>query len=408
MNTVTFPKTSESPPKRHPKVYFVRMIPWILLHVACLAAFWIDITTLSILMCISLYIIRMWGVTAGYHRYFSHKAYKTSRVFQFFLAFVAQSSLQRGVLQWANDHRRHHTHSDTELDPHSPRLHGFIYSHVEWVYALDVHDNNYSMVEDLKKYPELVWLDKYRHLPGVLLGIATWLIDGWSGLVVGFYISTVLVWHCTFFINSLAHVFGSQRYLTADDSRNNFWLALLTLGEGWHNNHHHYPISVQQGFFWWEIDISYYILKCLSWVGIVWDLKKPPHNIIQKTINLSPRMIVLINRFFTTVGFDLSLIIHKLENLKSAITPNLPQKNEIKENLFLELAIVKNMIEVKMTMLDKLPIKLSEVMKKNLEESIQLLKKLEDWKTQHIHEMSEQFVLTLNAILNHLTLKTSQ
>lgn len=261
---------------RHPKVYLSQALSFILLHISCLAIFWIEVTEASILLAISLYLIRVWGVTAGYHRYFSHKTFKTSRIFQFILACIAQTSMQRGVLQWANDHRRHHAHSDTELDTHSPKVHGFLYAHVGWIFALDAQDSNYEMMQDFKKFPELVWLDRHKHLPGLVLGVLCALFGGLSGFVVGFCISTVLLFHLTFSINSLAHIYGTQPYDTKDDSRNNWWLAILTFGEGWHNNHHHFPISVRQGFRLWEIDISYYILKILSWFGIVWDLRFPP------------------------------------------------------------------------------------------------------------------------------------
>ncbi|MCH7991235.1 MAG: acyl-CoA desaturase, partial [Gemmatimonadetes bacterium] len=131
------------------------------------------------------------------------------------------------------------------------------------------------------KYPALVWLDKQVYLPAILLGFGVWAWGGWAMLVVGFFWSTVLLFHCTFFINSLAHVSGSQRYLTGDDSRNNFWLALITLGEGWHNNHHHYQSSARQGFLWWEVDVSFYVLRAMAWFRLVWDLRTPPAAIVR-------------------------------------------------------------------------------------------------------------------------------
>ena len=185
-----------------------------------------------------LYLLRMFGITAGYHRYFAHRAYKTSRAFQFVLACLAQSSAQRGVLWWAGKHRWHHRHSDTELDVHSPARHGFLYAHVGWIWA-PCHDaTDLALVPDLANFPELVWLDRHPYFTAVLLAVAAWLLGGWPGLVVGFFWSTVCTWHATFCINSLAHVLGRRRYVTGDDSRNNWWLAVLTLGEGWHNNHH--------------------------------------------------------------------------------------------------------------------------------------------------------------------------
>lgn len=227
-----------------------------------------------------LYWVRMWAVTAGYHRYFSHRTYKTSRVFQFILAFLAQTASQRGVLWWSAHHRDHHKFSDEERDVHSPAQHGFVHSHMGWLYDGN-GKTDYSRVKDLARYPELVLLDKYWTVPPTILGISMWLWMGWPGLLVGFFLSTCVLMHCTFTINSLSHIWGKRRYETTDTSRNNWILALITLGEGWHNNHHHFMNSTRQGFFWWELDISYYSLKVLSWLGIVWDLKEPPARVYE-------------------------------------------------------------------------------------------------------------------------------
>ena len=202
-------------------------------------------------------------------------------ILQFCLAFLAQTSAQRGILWWAAKHRRHHKYSDTELDVHSPVQRGFLYSHVGWIFVPRNDDTDYAIVRDLARYKELVWLDRQPYLPAAVLALATWLIAGWPGLVVGFCWSTVVLWHATFCINSLAHVVGRQRYVTGDQSRNNWLLALLTMGEGWHNNHHAYQASVRQGFRWWEYDPTYYALRVLSWLGIVWDLHVPPKAVIR-------------------------------------------------------------------------------------------------------------------------------
>lgn len=268
--------------KKHPKVFMTEAIPFVMVHLACLFVFLTGVTKSSLIICLVLHFIRIWAISAGYHRYFSHRSFKTSRVFQFILAFLAQSSTQRGVLQWANDHRKHHRYSDTENDLHSPRKHGFLYSHFGWIFAKETYDRQYEHMQDFKRYLEIVWINKYYHLPPITLALLTYIIAGWPGLIVGFFISTVLVYHCTFFINSLTHMFGKQRYITGDDSRNHWLLALLTFGEGWHNNHHYYPSSVRQGFFWWEIDVSYYILKLLEFFHIVWDLRIPPQEVIHR------------------------------------------------------------------------------------------------------------------------------
>jgi len=256
-------------------------IPYVLAHLVCLTAIWTGVYLTDLLIAASLYALRVFAITGGYHRYFSHRAFKTSRAFQFILAVLAQTSIQRGVLWWAAVHRHHHKYSDSEEDVHSPARSGFWYSHVGWIFDKGNGETDMSSVPDLARYPELRWLDKYHMVPGVALGVLVWLVAGWSGLVVGFFWSTVAVWHSTYTINSLSHVFGKQRYLTGDTSRNNLWLALLTFGEGWHNNHHHYQSAACQGFRWYEIDITYYVLKALAAVGVVWDLKRPPKAVVR-------------------------------------------------------------------------------------------------------------------------------
>lgn len=251
-----------------------------LIHWACFGAFWTGTQPIDWVVCFSLYFIRMFGVTGGYHRYFSHRTYKTSRWFQFVLAFLAQTSSQKGALWWAAHHRRHHVESDQPNDIHSPRQQGVLYSHIGWLYNPRNDSTNYQKISDFSKYPELVFLNKNWLLPPILLGFGVWLWLGLSGLLIGFCLSTVLLWHGTFTINSLSHVYGYQDYETGDDSKNNFFLALITLGEGWHNNHHYYQACARQGFKWWQYDITYYILKVLSWVGLVWDIKEPPAHIL--------------------------------------------------------------------------------------------------------------------------------
>jgi stearoyl-CoA desaturase (delta-9 desaturase) len=182
------------------------------------------------------------------------------------------------------------------LDVHSPKHRGFWYAHLGWIFVPHQCDTDLSAVPDLAKYPELVWLDRHRYLPAIVLGVATWLVAGWTGLVVGFFWSTVLLYHGSFAINSLAHVHGNQRYVTGDDSRNNWWLALITMGEGWHNNHHAYMASTRQGFRWWEIDLTYYVLKVLSWTHLVWDLIEPPLVVIRNQKKLGRRMVEKVAR----------------------------------------------------------------------------------------------------------------
>ena len=266
----------------HDDIIYPGTIPFVLAHLACFAALWTGVTAGALAICVGLYLIRMFGVTAGYHRYFSHRTFRTGRVGQFLLASLAQSSAQRGVLWWAAKHRHHHRHSDTELDVHSPRQHGFWYSHVGWIFTRRHNDTDRDAVADLTKYPELRWLDRHQYLPAAVLAAAAWLVAGWPGLVVGFFWSTVLLYHGTFMINSLAHVHGTQRYITGDDSRNNWWLAVVTLGEGWHNNHHAYQRATRQGFRWWEYDPTWYALKVLAVLHVVRDLKRPPSRLLDQ------------------------------------------------------------------------------------------------------------------------------
>ena len=258
----------------------IKSIPFILMHLVCLCAFFTGVSWWSILLCVGLYASRMFALTAGYHRYFSHRTYKTSRFFQFLLALLGTMAAQKGPLWWAAHHRRHHKYTDTEGDVHSPRQNGFWWSHIGWVISDMYDDTDWEAIKDFARYPELRWLNKWHLVPPIALGTICYFLLGWEGLVVGFFISTVTLYHGTFSINSLAHMWGKQRYVTTDDSRNNLWLALLTGGEGWHNNHHHYMATVKQGFFWWEIDFSYYTLRILSWVRLVWDLRMPPPNLL--------------------------------------------------------------------------------------------------------------------------------
>ncbi len=249
--------------------------PFILAHVLCLLAFVTGVTTTALVLFLVLYWGRMFFITAGYHRYFSHRSYKLGRVAQFVMAFGGTSALQKGPLWWASHHRDHHRYSDTELDLHSP-LKGFWWSHVGWILCDKNNGWNPDDIKDFAKYPELRWLTKHDAVAPWMLGIFSWYVGGWSGLVFGFLCSTVLLWHCTFTVNSLAHVMGRRRYATTDTSRNSALVAFVTLGEGWHNNHHYYQASSRQGFFWWELDVTYYALKVLSWIGLVRDLKQPP------------------------------------------------------------------------------------------------------------------------------------
>jgi stearoyl-CoA desaturase (delta-9 desaturase) len=257
--------------------------PFIFLHFLPLAAIVTGVNTIDVVVCIGLYVVRMFGVTGAYHRYFAHRTYHTSRVFQFVLALLAMSSSQRGVLWWAAHHRHHHKHSDLPTDIHSPKQVGLFKAHVGWLFEPANTETRFDKIKDYAKYPELVFLDKNWYLPQTILGFLVWHFLGWSGLWIGFVLSTVLLWHGTFTINSLTHVWGKKVYESGDESKNSFILALVTLGEGWHNNHHYYQACARQGFHWWQIDITYYTLRALAKVGLIWDIREPPAEVVAGT-----------------------------------------------------------------------------------------------------------------------------
>ncbi len=235
-----------------------------------------------------LYVPRMFFITAGYHRYFSHRAYRTSRWFQLVLAVGATATFQKGVLWWAAHHRVHHRRSDQEGDLHSARRDGFWWSHMGWFLCRDLEGTDLTRVRDLARYPELRWLGTYWLVPPLVLAGLLLLVGGWFALVWGFAVSQVLTWHGTFTINSLSHMFGTRRYATDDDSRNNVVLALVTLGEGWHNNHHHYQVAVRQGFHWWQLDLTYLVLRVLAGLGVVWDLHGVPAHVLEAPAPATP------------------------------------------------------------------------------------------------------------------------
>ena len=249
---------------------------FIMMHGALLFVLVFPVTWKLIAMALGGYAFRMWAITIGYHRYFAHRSYKTSRIWQAVLAILGETTMQNGPIWWASVHRAHHKESDLPGDPHSPKQRGFWYAHTGWIFDRTKPKRDLSNVSDLLRYPELRWIDDHEWIPIFAYMFGCWLFAGLPGLVWGFVVSTVMVLHATMLINSLAHVWGSRRYETADDSRNNPVLAALTLGEGWHNNHHHYMSSARQGFYWWEVDMTYYSICVLSWLGIVWDVRVPP------------------------------------------------------------------------------------------------------------------------------------
>lgn len=255
-------------------------LPFWGVHAAAVAGvLWLGWSWSGFLLAVALYYVRMFGVTVGYHRYFSHRAFKTGRVMQFLLAVLGTLAVQKGVLWWAAHHRRHHKYSDEPEDIHSVRQDGLYWAHMGWFLSAAYEDTDEERIRDFAKFPELRWLNRHYLVPPIALLAALFWAGGAWALLWGFFVSTTLLWHGTFTINSLAHLVGRRRYATTDDSKNSLVLALLTLGEGWHNNHHYYPRAANQGFFWWEIDVAYYALKVLSWTRLVWDVHTPPSHV---------------------------------------------------------------------------------------------------------------------------------
>jgi stearoyl-CoA desaturase (delta-9 desaturase) len=268
--------------------------PFVLMSVSTLAGFYVGFSWVAFSMAVFLYVVRMFGITGVYHRYFSHKTYKTSRWFQFILALLGNSAAERGPLWWAAHHRHHHRFSDSPEDTHSPSQKGFWDAHMLWWSRRKNVATRLDLVPDLAKYPELMFLDRFDSvvplaLGGVMIALGSFLhhfypalgTTGFQMFIWAFVISTTVLFHGVATINSLSHVFGTRRFQTTDTSRNNWFLAIITLGEGWHNNHHHYCNSTRQGFFWWEIDITYYGLKMLEKLGLIWDLKPVPKRLLQ-------------------------------------------------------------------------------------------------------------------------------
>jgi stearoyl-CoA desaturase (delta-9 desaturase) len=265
------------------RIDLLTSIPFIMVHlVALVGAILVHPTVWDIALVVGLYYLRMWAVVVGFHRYLAHRSFKTSRAGQFALALLGTLALQKGPLWWAAHHRAHHKYSDTPRDIHSVRQNGFFWAHLKWIMVGRFEPTDWERIKDLNGYPELKWLNTYYLVPPILGAVLLGLTLGTWGVVWGFLVSTTLLWHGTFCVNSLAHVWGSKRYATEDDSRNNFFIAVFTLGEGWHNNHHHYPAAARQGFYWWEIDITYYVLWGMKRVGLVWDLRPVPEAALER------------------------------------------------------------------------------------------------------------------------------
>ncbi len=285
--------TETGPEERSERFAWVRALPYFAMHVGCLAVFFVGWSWLAVVIAMFLYALRVFTLTGFYHRYFSHRSFKTWRLIQFIFGAIGCTSVQRGPLWWAAHHRHHHVHSDDPEDLHSPRQKGIFWSHMGWFLTPRAERTNFKIIPDFAKYPELRFLDRFDLVPPALLtlflygfgeliawGAPDAGVTGLQLVVWGMLVSTIAVYHVTYLVNSATHLIGTRRYQTKDDSKNSMIVALLTFGEGWHNNHHYYPNSTRQGFFWWEIDITYYILNFMGMLGLVWDLKGVPERIL--------------------------------------------------------------------------------------------------------------------------------
>jgi stearoyl-CoA desaturase (delta-9 desaturase) len=274
------------------RINWLSSMPFFGFHALAVAGLFVGMDGRSLLLSAVLYFVRMSFITAGYHRYFAHRSFKTGRTMRLLLGLGGTTAVQKGPLWWAAHHRKHHLYADTDRDPHSPQR-GFWWSHVGWILCDKYKGVDYSDIRDLARYPELRFVDRHHWIgPSILFAICV-LVSGYPGVLVSFFLSTVVLWHATFAVNSIAHLFGRRRYETNDTSRNSLLVALATNGEGWHNNHHHYPTSARQGFFWWEIDISYYLLRALAAAGLVHDVRTPPERILAPTATVAHRPLSL-------------------------------------------------------------------------------------------------------------------
>ena len=286
------PANADPPRIRDESIAWLRITPFIALHLGCFAVIWVGVSAAAVWVAVGSYLLRAFAVSAFYHRGFSHRAFKTGRMTQFAFALLGAAATQRGPLWWAAQHRLHHRHADTDADPHSsPR--GFLFSHLVWFLTPDRFRTPVHLVRDLARFPELRWLNRFDLVAPVGYAAAMFALgaalepvypgtNGWQMLVWGYVISTVALMHATFFVNSLSHRFGRRRFETAEGSRNNALLALATMGEGWHNNHHRHAASARLGFYWWQLDLGYLGLRLLETMGLVRDLKTPPDAVLRE------------------------------------------------------------------------------------------------------------------------------
>lgn len=250
-------------------------IPYLLVRLACFGVFWTGLGWANAAWLAGGFLLRMWALTVGYHRYFAHRAFRTSRPFQFLLALAGSTCLQGGVIWWAETHRRHHRNADTPDDLHSPHFQGWFYSHYGWFLDTRHRDTRLGNIPDLARFPELVFLDRWHFVVFGLLATIVGLTAGLGPMLWAVFVPTVMMWEITHWVQSFSHSWGGyRRYESSDQSRNHWLLGIVGLGE-FHNNHHRFPGSSRQGHVWWEVDAGYWSLRLLEILGLVWNLNIP-------------------------------------------------------------------------------------------------------------------------------------
>ena len=279
------PETFENPVEGKHQIEWFRCLPFILIHVSLIGILYVEFSWWCLAFAFISYSVRMFAITAFYHRYFSHRAFETSRLVQFIGAFTACSAGQRGPLWWAAHHRRHHRYSDTDLDVHSPKSKTLLWSHALWFMSDYALPTFLREIPDWLKYKELRFINRLDWIPVLILGstcyyvgetswaISNFATSGTQLLAWGFLVPTVALYHATFSVNSLAHIFGNRKFDTLDESRNNGFVSLITLGEGWHNNHHAYPSSAKQGLQRGQIDLTWYHIVLLKYLRLATNVR---------------------------------------------------------------------------------------------------------------------------------------
>lgn len=265
--------------KESGRVNWVPLIAIVLIHLAALLAFLpMFFTWKALITTIVIQVFTTLGITVGFHRFLTHRSFRSPKWMEYFLSWLGSLSWQGGPIKWVATHRLHHQYSDEDEDPHTP-LHGFFWSHALWCFKFDPHFDPYKKysqyAQDLARDRGHVFIEKTTGLWQFVLAGALYAWGGWPCVVWGVFLRLVYSYHITWFVNSASHIWGYRNYETTDGSRNLWWVALLSFGEGWHNNHHAYPRSARHGLKPWEIDASWYIIKVMSWFGLARDIRLP-------------------------------------------------------------------------------------------------------------------------------------